>query len=188
MKHFEVELEAKVSEVRFGLQSDSYKPRKGGSNDQQRNVAISSYRRQYEVVYGQYKLMMIAKKKFLGKVSELRMLTENQQQLEDHNENHPNDLWTVTPPTSYNEPILSDQVSAICRSMEEVYILKDELKTESKEIYDKLMAPEPDKKSLREQYTKVHEDLVKIKKDIWVNNMICAHMTELHQKLFDASK
>ncbi|KAH6600124.1 hypothetical protein BASA50_002517 [Batrachochytrium salamandrivorans] len=126
MKHFEVELEAKVSEVR----------------------------RQYEVVYGQYKLMMIAKKKF----------------------------WE-----SYNEPILSDQVSAICRSMEEVYILKDELKTESKEIYDKLMAPGPDKKSLREQYTKVHEDLVKIKEDIWVNNMICAHMTELHQKLFGAS-
>ncbi|KAH9275114.1 hypothetical protein BASA83_002338 [Batrachochytrium salamandrivorans] len=187
MKHFEVELEAKVSEVRFGLQSDSYKPRKGGSNDQQRNAAISSYRRQYEVVYGQYKLMMIAKKKFLGKVSELSMLTGNQQQLEDHNENHPDDLWTVTPPTSYNEPILSDQISAICRSMEEVYILKDELKATSKEIYDRLMTPEPDKKSLREQYTKVHEDLVKIKEDIWVNNMISDHCILCDQQLLSTS-
>ncbi|KAH6581494.1 hypothetical protein BASA60_002406 [Batrachochytrium salamandrivorans] len=69
MKHLEVELEAKVSEVRFGYKV-SYKPRKGGSNDQQRMRLYHHTDVNMKTLMGNMKLMMIAKKKSLGKVSE----------------------------------------------------------------------------------------------------------------------
>ncbi|KAH9275113.1 hypothetical protein BASA83_002337 [Batrachochytrium salamandrivorans] len=188
MKNLEVELEAEVSEARFESESGGYTPEGEGSRSQQHDAAILSYKRQYKDTYDQYVVMMNAKEKLYKKVGEASALKENQKQLTEHNEKYPNDLWEVTPPTSYNKEILFDQVSDICRSMEEVYILKDELKAASKELYEKLMVPGPGNEILQKQYIKVGRHLTNAKETIWMKNVDCVHVTGIYDKLFGASK
>ncbi|KAH6581489.1 hypothetical protein BASA60_002401, partial [Batrachochytrium salamandrivorans] len=96
----------------------------------------------------------------------------------------PNDLWGVTPPGDYNKIILFNQVSAICGSMEGLSVTRDQCKAESNGIYDRLMVPGPDNEILQGQYTKANEDIDKVKEDIWVNTLVCEHMTEVYTKLF----
>ncbi|KAH6562636.1 hypothetical protein BASA62_009031 [Batrachochytrium salamandrivorans] len=76
----------------------------------------------------------------------------------------------------YNEPILFEQVSAICGSIDELMTTRDELKATSDSFYYDLVEPGPDKETLREQSTQVNEDLDKTNDDIWVNDVtVCAY-------------
>ncbi|KAH9275108.1 hypothetical protein BASA83_002332 [Batrachochytrium salamandrivorans] len=69
-------------------------------------------------------------------------------------------------------------------SMEGLSVTRDQCKAESNGIYDRLMVPGPDNEILQGQYTKANEDIDKVKEDIWVNTLVCEHMTEVYTKLF----
>ncbi|KAH6600130.1 hypothetical protein BASA50_002523 [Batrachochytrium salamandrivorans] len=84
----------------------------------------------------------------------------------------------------YNEPILFEQVSAICGSIDELKTTRDELKATSDSFYYDLVEPGPDKETLREQSTQVNEHLDKTNDEIWVNDVTCAHMTGVYTRLF----
>ncbi|KAH6602521.1 hypothetical protein BASA61_000977 [Batrachochytrium salamandrivorans] len=183
MKHFEEQLETGVFEANLvlrNLRDESQKDDLMANRD----MAQAMYETQQETCYLQYKTMMDLKAALYKKVGEVVTQEKNQKQLTEHNEQYPNDPWTVTPPTSYNEPILFEQVSAICGSIDELKTTRDELKATSDSFYYDLVEPGPDKETLREQSTQINKDLDKTNDEVWVNDVTCAHMTGVYTRLF----
>ncbi|KAH6589364.1 hypothetical protein BASA50_010109 [Batrachochytrium salamandrivorans] len=187
MKHREGELEARLSEIEFALDGSSYKPL-GDELNHQCDRARIAYRTHREATRGQYKLMMYVKERLQEKAGDVLAWRYNQRKLEQHNEQRPNDLWTVTPPTHYNKEILAKQIADVCSATGKANSLENEIRTKSDELYRRLMAPGPDKDAIRGQYIETSNNLVSAKEGAWMKNVICSHMTALYTSLFDASK
>ncbi|KAH6564718.1 hypothetical protein BASA61_000985 [Batrachochytrium salamandrivorans] len=187
MKGREKRLKVKVFQVKLNLAVFSKESQPYGLKTQHVK-AQSEYEKQRAVTFEQYKLMMDIKARLYRWIGELSTWVENQQKLKDHNRKNPRNPLGVTSRSNYNKEILARQISTICGSIKGLSVTRDGLKSRSSNIYEKLITPGSNKVLLRGQYTKVHEDLVHTKETVWMNDVFCAHMTELHKKLFGAQK
>ncbi|KAH9275122.1 hypothetical protein BASA83_002346 [Batrachochytrium salamandrivorans] len=187
MKNREKRLEVKIFQVKLNLAVFSKESQPYGLKTQHVK-AQSEYEKQRDVTFEQYKLMMDIKERLYRWIGELSTWAENQEKLKDHNRKNPRNPLGVTSRSNYNKEILARQISTICGSIKGLSVTRDGLKSRSSNIYERLLVPGSNKVVLRGQYIKVSENLVKVKEDIWMNDVFCAHMTELHKKLFGAQK
>ncbi|KAH9249995.1 hypothetical protein BASA81_012243 [Batrachochytrium salamandrivorans] len=90
-----------------GLRSEDsdYGPSGQTVNDKYYRARVL-YESHHEACYEKYLSMMKVKEKLEEMKGELMMLNVNQQKLNEHNKNHPNDLWTTTASTHFNRHIL----------------------------------------------------------------------------------
>ncbi|KAH6564720.1 hypothetical protein BASA50_009450 [Batrachochytrium salamandrivorans] len=153
-----------------------------------RNMARAMYESQQDACHLQYKTMMNSKKKLYENVGELLMWKDNQQKLKEHNRQHPNDLWKVTPPAHYNKEIMSSQVSAICNSIKGLLITEKNLEARLEDFYYKLVEHGSNKEALREHSNKIEKNLERATGKTWAETMVCAHTTTLYRKMFGAQK
>ncbi|KAH6566224.1 hypothetical protein BASA60_009563 [Batrachochytrium salamandrivorans] len=130
--------------------------------------------------------MMKVKEKLEEMKGELMMLNVNQQKLNEHNKNHPNDLWTTTASTHFNRHILTKQIDDACKDIAIVSVLEVEAGTHSNYVYGLLMTPGSDKNALRKHCIEADELLVYAKDKTWMRNVICEHMVLVERKLFGA--
>ncbi|KAH6578154.1 hypothetical protein BASA81_012247 [Batrachochytrium salamandrivorans] len=187
MKRREGHLQDNFFRLKFELNDSSYKSPKGNLANRC-NMAQALYESQKDACYQKYKSVMIAKEKLQTKVGEGLMWKYNLQQLREHNKNYPNDLWKVTSPAYYNKKILSDQISASCKSVERSHKLEDKYEAESEKIYKRWAAFGPDVKLLEQEYIAAAKNLESVKEEVWMNIVTCTHMTDFYQKLFGARK
>ncbi|KAH6600122.1 hypothetical protein BASA50_002515 [Batrachochytrium salamandrivorans] len=153
MKHLEGQLEDDLFQLRFELQSNSYKSPRGDLSHRY-NRAQLLYNDQQEACFEKYVVMMDLKEVLQKKVGEAEIWKDNLEHLDHHNRMNPEDPWTVTSPASYNQEILFKQVSGICNSVEMAYKFEGQCKATSEEMYNRLMASGSNKKFLGKQYEK----------------------------------
>ncbi|KAH6572639.1 hypothetical protein BASA62_003292, partial [Batrachochytrium salamandrivorans] len=183
MKHLEGQLEDDLFQLRFELQSNSYKSPRGDLSHRY-NRAQLLYNDQQEACFEKYVVMMDLKEVLQKKVGEAEIWKDNLEHLDHHNRMNPEDPWTVTSPASYNQEILFKQVSGICNSVEMAYKFEGQCKATSEEMYNRLMASGSNKKFLGKQYEKSGKNLGDAKDKVWKSVVDCEHMTGVYTKLF----